>query len=515
VGTTSGEHPFQIDDERPLKRRGHGTKLSVKVEHRLPGIDRIREILAARFLHDPRFLVKVNGKSVPLWEHTGLLEERRIELTPLVTLRTFFVDATLGGRTTQHQGVAFWIGGRLVGEPSWVVGREAVLDGRTRLAKRYTAIVSSEDLFDEVLPDWSGFKDSELTQSLFEATKTYVTEVIARLSTEKREETRNSIVREHAVELRDLQPLARLEVAEFIDALSVAQPQTPPEVMSAAVLAVINLEKSRRGHSLLEKLASLSDEDVDGLDRLLTDWTVRDAMTVLDEIDNRVAVLEAIAKLSIDSSVDELHSLHPLVTQARWLFGPEFDSPEYTSNTTLSTAMRRLLAAHVDKGTFLNDRRRPDLIVLGDTTVSATATENLDDETGLATLKDILVIELKRGGSEIGRTEVNQATGYVEDLLHSGYLDGNPFIRAFVVGHKASDKIEKARKVGDPERGWVRVTTYGQLVRTCNKRLFNLRDRLTTRYEHLAGEDLLGMVLERPTQLDLIADSRPMGRQAD
>ena len=120
-------------------------------------------------------------------------------------------------------------------------------------------------------------------------------------------------------------------------------------------------------------------------------------------------MLEAIANLAADPNVDELHSLHPLVTQARWVFGPEFDSSEYTANVTLSTAMRALLSKRAAPGDFVNERRRPDLIVLADGTLSATATEQIDDETGLATLRDILIIELKKGASKIGREETSCA----------------------------------------------------------------------------------------------------------
>ena len=262
--------------------------------------------------------------------------------------------------------------------------------------------------------------------------------------------------------------------------------------------AVINLEKSRSGTALLEKLTKLDESDLDGLDRLLSQWTVRDALSVLDEIDRRLVVLEAIKKLSGDPTVHELHTLHPLVTQARWLFGPEFDSPEYTANLTLSVAIRKLFGDKIVEDAFMNERRRPDLIVLADSTLSAVATDQINEETGLAMLRDVLIVETKKGGASIGRTEVNQATGYVEDLIHSGSLDGRPNIRAFVVGHTVSDKVEPSRKIGDPERGWVKVATYSQLVRSGEKRLFNLKERLTARYAEVSGVDLAATVLGQP-----------------
>jgi hypothetical protein len=510
IKTTSGQHPFRIAAEEPLRKSGHGTSLQVVVERHLPAPDPILAILAARFLHDPQFVVRVNGRGVPLAEHTGLIEDRHIQVTPGVRLHAYFVDTTESSRTTQYQGVAFWVGNRLVGEPAWVVGGVPVLDGRTRLAKRYTAILQSDDLLKEVLPDWSGFRDSDTMRQVYQAAREYVGDVVARLSRERRAETKAALVQEHADEIRELQPLGRLEVREFIEAFTYAQPQAAPEVASAAVQALITIERSRRGRSLLEKLSRLNEDDIEGLDALLSAWTVRDALTVLEEIDGRVHVLEAIERLSSDPATDELHTLHPLITQARWLFGPEFDSPEYTANVTLSTAVRKLLGKRVVADTFLNDRRRPDLLMLADATVSVTGTDRIDEETGLATLNDALIIELKKGAANIGRVEMDQATGYLDDLLQSNLLDGAPSIRAFVVGHTCSSKTQPVRKIGESDRGVVRMTTYSQLIRTGNKRLFNLKERLSTRYGSLADEELL-LPSRTETQLDLLGGEREVG----
>ncbi|MGB9120720.1 MAG: ATP-binding protein [Candidatus Angelobacter sp.] len=66
VSTAVGKDPFELVNEESRKARGHGTKLVARVTRNLPSAERIRGVLAARFLHDPQFIVKVNGKSVPL-----------------------------------------------------------------------------------------------------------------------------------------------------------------------------------------------------------------------------------------------------------------------------------------------------------------------------------------------------------------------------------------------------------------------------------------------------------------
>ena len=432
VATSSGTDPFTIEKFDSFKAQGHGTILTAITSRNVPSADRIRDVLSARFLHDPQFSVHVNGKSVPLSEHTGLIDKTILKVNDALSVEAYFIDSTKSARTTQYQGVAFWVGGRLVGEPSWILGNAVLIDGRTRIAKRHTVVIKSDGLYDEVQPDWSAFKSSKLIDSLFQVVSEYVGKLFIRLSTERIQETRDSVLSQHRETIEGLQPLARLEIREFVDDLTSAQPMMTVETVAVAVQAVINLEKSRSGMGLLEKLSKLSDEDVEGLDRLLGEWTVRDALTVLDEIDRRVAVLQAIVRFSADQDADELHTLHPLVSEARWLFGPEFDSAEYASNVSLQTALKTLFKKRLDPKAFLNPRKRPDLLILSDSTICGVSTDTYDNEKGLSSLRDILLIELKRGRIEIGREEVHQATDYVEDLTRSGHLDGAPFIRAFV-----------------------------------------------------------------------------------
>jgi len=122
-------------------------------------------------------------------------------------------------------------------------------------------------------------------------------------------------------------------------------------------------------------------------------------------------------------------------------------------------------------------------------------------------MRDILLIELKRGDSEINRDHVNQANNYVEDLLTCGLMDGTPYIRTFVVGHRLSDRMQPVRRIGEnPERGRICVTTYTQLVRTANRRLFRLREHLSERYDELSTPDLLRKVLSEPVQMPLSED---------
>jgi hypothetical protein len=479
------------------------------MERNLASPDRVREVLAARFLHDPKFTVTVNDRSVPLTELPGLVEQTTISISDKIALEIIFIDSTEVARTIRHQGVAFWVGGRLVGEPSWTWDKRVFIDGRTHFAKRYTVVVKTDALFDEVLPDWSDFKKSDVMDRVFDEVEKYVKRMFQKVSSERIQETKEAVIRENIERLRALSPKGRYEVSEFVEELSKEQPTMQPEAISIAVQAMINLEQSHSGNSLLEKLSKLSEEDIEGLDRLLSEWTVRDALTVLDEIDRRLATIEAIKKLSGESKTDELHTLHPLVTQARWLFGPDFESAEYASNVSLQNAVKKVFGERLAADAFVNSKKRPDLVILKDASLSAVAIEGFDDKGMLTAMRHALILELKKGASEIGRNEMHQATDYVQDLLKCGLLDGPPFIDVFVVGHTVGDKVERFQKLGDkPEIGRVQATTYGQLIRTGEARLFKLRERLQARYEEVKGTDLLSRVLEEPKQASLFGQAK-------
>jgi len=507
IGTNSEENPFKIEKEGSFIKKGHGTKVSVIVQRHLPDADLIRSILAARFVHDPQFVVRVNGESVALADQTGLIEQTALQIDGYPPAEAYVVDSTRSGKSTLYQGIAFWVNGRLVGMPSWVVGSEAVLDGRARFAKRYSIVIKADDgWLPEVEQDWVRFKSNKKIDALFEAARGYARKVFAQLSSNLVEESSEEALIKNREEFKELSPLGRAEVASFARDLVKATPTVSQDVLSAAVQALINLEKARGGAELLEKLTKLDESDIEGLDRLLSQWTVRDALSVLDEIDHRLAVITAIEKLSGDESADELHTLHPLVTQARWLFGPEFDSSEYASNVSLKTAAEKIFAKKLSSEAFINSRQRPDIVALKESTCSIVGTEGFDPtDSALTRIQSVLIIELKRGRSAIGREEMNQADGYVQDFLESGAIEGTPMFRAFVVGHELAAKTaaEKVIKEDDVVRGRVQATTYHQLTRTANKRLFRLKERIPARYEDVSGADLSARVMQIASQASL------------
>jgi len=502
VATESGPSPFVLRSETLAKRNGSGTRLSVCVSRKLPDADEILTVLAARFVHDPEFEIRVNGVQRTFTEIDGRVSEKVLDLGAGRSATVIVIDSTRLNHSSVHQGIAFWVQRRLVGSPSWAVGQIANFDGRTRFARRYKVIVDTQGYESDVEQDWIAFRDTEAVRDLYRATAEHIGKVAQELATEVVEAASEDALTQNRSELATLGQGARLEVAEFTKVVAQAHPTISPDFLATAVKAVIHLEKTKSGAALLQKLSSLKYDDVDGLDRLLTEWSVKDALRVLDEIDSRISVIETIRRLADDPQTDELHTLHPLILRSRWLFGPEFESQEYCSNVTLQTVARELFKS--TEAQFINERHRPDIVVLPEkTTWQMTGIESFDPvDTTLMQIQHVLVIELKKGGFELTRKEVNQADGYVQDIASSGAMSGTPFISAWVVGQKVAAGVAREKEVGDGNRkyGRVRAATFGSLVDTANARLMKLRNVLADRYSATPTDDLLNRVFTQPSQ---------------
>jgi hypothetical protein len=498
ISTQIKEQPLAITDEHEIDvdKNAHGTKLEVIVSQNLPNVEKIRDIISAKFLHDPKFRVEINRVCLQLEELKGTLNQTTIKVPETkISLEAYFIDSQKASRKSIYQGIAFWQGGRLVGEPTWFLGQEIILDGRTTLAKRYTVVISTNDLSEEVKEDWTGFKNSETMKKVYKEVSAYVNEKFTELSRSSVAETKARIKQDLKDKLKDASPLTLYEIDEVIESISIESPKATPESYNIAVEAIINLEKSKSGRELLQKLVKFNEDDIDGLNQMLAKWTVKDALTVLSEIDRRLTIIEAIRKLSTDPNIDELHILHPLVTEARWLFGPEYDSAEYTSNRQLQTVIKELFKEKAIPRKDINYKKRPDLVCLENSTMAITGTDEFSNETDLSTITKILIIELKRGGFTVSQEERNQVQNYSEDLLVSF---PNAKINAYVVGHKIGDNFKRTAKVGDNDEGKVFVSTFSQLVDTAEKRLFGLRNKLSSMYD-----DVPGMALYTQTQLSL------------
>ena len=481
---SSGDHPFIIKSEKSKKATGYGSSIEAEVTRNLPKADSIRETISARFVHDPRFTVSVNGVSLPFASHPGAEQPVILDIPDCGEIQIILIDTQKSARTKHKQGFAFWIQNRLVGEPNWTLGNYTPIDARTTFGRRFTILVRCDCMEGDLEPDWSGFKKGDRRNRFFKTLNDFALARYQDFSKEKIDDTKHRAFEENLASIRSLSGAARIEVASFVEAVVEHDPTIKPESLSTAVQVVINLQQTKSGQRLLERLASLPSDDVEALDRLLSEWSAQDALTVLDELDHRIATVRAIEILAGKKDTDELHTLHPLVTEARWLFGPEFETNEYASNLSLKNAVNTVFKVQSTPANYLNWRKRPDLLLLADSTLSALALEEFDLNGGLTGIRKILLLELKKGDSQIGGKELGQAEEYIDAIRGSGCIPGSFFTQCFVLGSRVNMKasLEKTLSSEGVVHASIRGVCYSTLTQTATKRLFKLKERLEDRY---------------------------------
>ena len=138
---------------------------------------------------------------------------------------------------------------------------------------------------------------------------------------------------------------------------------------------------------------------------------------------------------------------------------------------TLKNVIRKLFKqeANVDNPLF-----RPDFVVLPDGNLNIYSTDSFDNDREVNGIDRVLIIELKRGGSNIGITEKGQAEKYIMELYNGKHINPDAKVDAYVLG--STIDVEPADLRGKPVS--IIPMKYSVVVRRAERRLFNLRDKI-------------------------------------
>ena len=93
-----------------------------------------------------------------------------------------------------------------------------------------------------------------------------------------------------------------------------------------------NMEQAESQYALLAKMQNMSPTDFDNWNDILDRWTTELAKEALDEIEKRLRILAELLVKTTDKATDEVRDLQPLFERSLWIFGPQFESIEFTSN---------------------------------------------------------------------------------------------------------------------------------------------------------------------------------------
>jgi hypothetical protein len=458
---------------------GHGTEIKSATSDGVNlAEERAREVLGMRFLTDPNFAVYINGQAVSFDDIPhDLLRESEVPIDGLGTAKIRMIDVMKPDRTTRQHGIAWRVNNRLVGQIGWRKGDyERVLDGRTADAKRYTFIVAADFLADAdaVNDDWSDFRrENAAWQKAEPVVQDHIKQQIAAQARERRVEDKAKVRERNADTVHDLPPISRELWDEFVDEVIDTCPTITVDqvVQVAGILA--SLEKASTQYGLLSKLHDMGPGDLDALHNLLDDWTVKTAKIALDIIQTRLKLIRELDTKLRDRNAEEVQDLQPLIESSLWIFGPEFESVEYTSNRGMTTVIRKLFGKEKTAS-----RNRPDFVIIpeeGSIGFYSRDSHGPDHEVnGVASL---VVAEIKRPGIPISGPQKEQAWKYVKELLEHGLITRATSVHCFVLG-EAIDPAETDAVERQERRVVITPISYDAFIRRAERRMMNLRNKL-------------------------------------
>jgi hypothetical protein len=469
--TRTGQEPFHCSLESTEKKDGHGTRIYADMKKHLITVEELREWIGSKFLVDPSFEITINGTRLELLALRGL-STHVVEAGENGGIKVHHIDGAQQDRTTQLRGITWWVNTRMVGQPSWdgLDERGAILDGRTVAAKRFSFVVEADILKEDVKDDWSGFRDSRRSLDVQEAVRKHVMTVLDALMAKSRKERKKAALAESQSALRELPHFSRKVIGHFVDEVQQNCPTLSEGDLVRTVQIFTRLEQARSGYELLEKLAKCSVDDLDTWNRPMHEWDAGTAEIILCELNKRLTLMKQLRELVNTDQTDELHDLQPLFARGLWIFGPEYEAVEFTSNRSMATTIRELLGGMDDS----NCRLRADFVALPDRSIGVYSADSFNSDGEVDGVREVLIVELKKGGATIGVDEIHQGEGYARELRRRNAVDPQTKIDVYVLGTKVAEGEDSA--IGANTKIMPRM--YDIILKRAEARTFHLLRRI-------------------------------------
>lgn len=457
-------------------KQGHGTEIFVKNAIK-PNIsfEKAKVEIGMRFMTDPHFEVIINGEKISFLDiPENNIDEIEVKVDEVGIIKIIVIDVQDTDKSTHQHGIAWHVKNRLVGECTWKgSSNEHLIDGRRIAAKRYIFIVKADCLEDSVSHDWTYFNQfDEKYKVVFPKVQERIKDYILELNRENREETFNEIERNTKPLLKKIGLIGREKWETFITSVQQECPSISTNDLEKLGILLATLERTESKYNLISILSESSVEELEGLNTVLKKWDINLAKLVLDEVEYRMTLIEKLQSRVLSSKSDEVQDLQPLFHRGLWIFGPEYETIEFTSNQGMTKVIQNLFGKN-QKGSAL----RPDFAILKDSSVGLYSYPKYDDEGGEIGIDKLTIIELKRPGVPLGNDEVNQSWKYVKELLDKGLIKKFSKVTCYVLGSELVPfEAEKTTKMDG--KVIIQPLDYDTVMRRAKSRLLNLFDKV-------------------------------------
>lgn len=459
---------------------GHGTEIYIdKAIKPFLSDAQIRIEISMRFMTDPHFELSVNNVLVTFSDiPEDNVEVLEVPVQDVGVLKITVIDVQNTDKTTQQHGIAWHVNRRLVGECTWKgSGQEYLIDGRKSVAKRYTFIVEADFLKDKdaVLPDWTGFyPNNKAYNASFLEAQDAIKSHILQLSRDSRKSTFDEIKQANTQLLKTVGIIGRERWEKFVEAVQEECPSITDDDLQKLSTVLANLENSESKFSLIQQLSEFDSKNLDDLNSILDTWNIDLAKLVLDELEYRLKLLEQLRIKVKNETTDEVQELQPLFHRGLWIFGPEYETIDYTSNEGMTSVIQKIFGV-TEKGKPI----RPDFVIVPDGTVGFYGYPMYDSDNGEELgIDKLTIVELKRPGVPISKGETDQPLKYIKELHDKGLIKNFTKITCFVLGSQI-DSFYSGISTHKNDTIKVIPLDYDTVVRRAKSRLLNLYNRVS------------------------------------
>ena len=277
-------------------------------------------------------------------------------------------------------------------------------------------------------------------------------------------QTKRDILINQLPDVKSLSRVSKEELGQFISDVQASCPDIKYEHLQSVTEIFIKLKQSKTGYGLFKQLSRRGIE----ANEILEKWDVLSCKTVLDEIQWRLEIIGEL-KLIIDNpNLDEVRKLQPLIEKSLWIFGPEYESIEFTSNQTIATAIRKIF--NKKRITVENLRLRPDFLVLpDDKSISVYSSNKFDDEG----IDKLLLVEIKKADHAITIDDIHQTQNYIQQLIDANIISSDMTVKAYVLGGPVA--VDRMSIGANYE---FIPMEYHVFLKRAEKRLFNLDSKI-------------------------------------
>lgn len=475
------DHPLVIEELVHVAQgvEGHGTEIKGvgSIKQFDLSEEAARDLLGSRFLANPAFKVFLNGRQISFGDIAqSSIEIVEIDVPNAGLVKIYHIDTQKADKTTKQHGIAWWVNNRAVGDCRWHLNDvERILDGRSEKAKRYTFIVQADFLSraDAVKDDWSGFREENKTwKAVRLVVQDKIKEMIQATTSAEREKKRSNVLEQIGTSINRLAPLGKERVQTFVNEVVDTCPNFGEQEIVQLSAILTKLERAKSRYGLLEVLHNQNPNDLDALHEVLTQWTVGMAKIVLDEIQNRLKLIEELRTKIQIAGINEVHELQPLFEKGLWMFGAQFESIEFTSNRGMTTIIRELFKDRVGKGSL----QRPDFVVLPDSSIGFYARSSYDENYNEDGVAHLVIVDLKTTSISVGANEKGQVWRYVKELKSKGYIRSATRVDAFLLGAKIEPGEDEPRTEGQQVK--IQPMLYATILKRAEMRLLNLHNKV-------------------------------------